>query len=115
MSLILIIGLSAVLFILSYLFIKLGERDGTHFVLQLLILGFIMGVLLLVSKATIDANCEMKLDETKTVTIVLDRMAFSFFDVKTNKWVAEKGEFEILIGASTKDIRLKSRFELKYN
>jgi len=55
------------LFILSYLFIKLGERDGTHFVLQLLILGFIMGVLLLVGKATIDANCEMKLNETKSI------------------------------------------------
>ncbi len=51
--------------------------------------------------------------ESKTVSITLDKRAFSFYDVKTKKWLAEKGEFEILVGASSKDIRLKRRFEWK--
>ena len=55
----------------------------------------------------------LKPGESKSVTMKLDTRAFSFYDVQSNMWVAEKGEFEILIGASSKDIRLKSRFELK--
>jgi hypothetical protein len=29
----------------------------------------------------------------------LDRRAFSFFDVKKHAWIAEPGEFAILVGA----------------
>jgi len=51
--------------------------------------------------------------ESKTVSITLDKRAFSFYDVKTRLWIAEPGEYKILVGASSKAIRLKRRFELK--
>lgn len=51
--------------------------------------------------------------ESKTVSITLDKRTFSFYDVKAKKWIAEPGEFEILVGASSRDIRLKGEFELK--
>jgi beta-glucosidase len=52
--------------------------------------------------------------ETKTVEFVLDKQALSFWDTKDKKWVAEPGEFEILIGSSSRDIRAKKIFELEY-
>jgi len=51
--------------------------------------------------------------EIKTVTMKINKSALSFYDVNTKKWLAEPGEFELLIGASSRDIRLKDMFELK--
>ncbi|HOO57206.1 MAG TPA: glycoside hydrolase family 3 C-terminal domain-containing protein [bacterium] len=51
--------------------------------------------------------------ETKEITFTIDSSALSFFDEKTMKWVAEPGEFEVQIGSSSRDIRLKKKFELK--
>jgi len=43
--------------------------------------------------------------ETTTVRIVLDRRAFSFYDPGRASWVLEAGDFELLIGSSSRDIR----------
>lgn len=45
-------------------------------------------------------------NETKTVTIILDKKAFSYYNVNIHDWHVESGEFEILIGASSRDIKL---------
>ena len=45
--------------------------------------------------------------ESKTVNLSLDKTSFSFFDNQINKWIVEPGKFEIMIGSSSKDIRLK--------
>src|SRR5215211_4222 len=50
--------------------------------------------------------------QTKTVTFTLDREAFWFFDITRNTWTTEPGDFEILIGASSRDIRLSETFTL---
>lgn len=44
--------------------------------------------------------------ETKRVTLILDERAFSYYDPAYGRWVAEPGEFELLIGSSSSDIRL---------
>jgi beta-glucosidase len=46
------------------------------------------------------------------VTLTLDRRAFSFYDVKKKDWSAEAGEFTILVGGSSDDIRLQDKFTL---
>jgi beta-glucosidase len=43
--------------------------------------------------------------ETATVHFVLDERAFSFYDPYREEWVAEPGAFDILVGASSRDIR----------
>lgn len=48
-----------------------------------------------------------------TVSFTLDWAALSFFSVEKDDWVAEPGMFEVLIGASSRDLRLKGSFELK--
>jgi len=50
--------------------------------------------------------------QTETVTFAIDRAAMSFFDPDKDDWVAEAGEFEVLIGASSRDIRLTESFRL---
>jgi len=50
--------------------------------------------------------------ENKTVTMVLKKDAFSFFDPVKKQWVVEAGDFIIELGASSKDVRQKQ--EIKY-
>lgn len=46
--------------------------------------------------------------EEKTVTLTLDSRAFAYYNVNINDWHIESGDFEILVGASSQDIRLKA-------
>jgi len=48
----------------------------------------------------------LKAGESKKVTIQLDDKAFRYFNVNTNKFEVEGGEWSILIGASAADIKL---------
>jgi len=52
------------------------------------------------------AKVFLKAGESRQVTIPLDDKAFRYFNVKTNQFEVEGGEYEILIGASVADIRL---------
>ena len=55
----------------------------------------------------------LKAGESKKVSFKIDKSHLSFFDTASKKWVAETGKFEVLIGSSSKDIRLKQQFNLK--
>ena len=54
------------------------------------------------------AKVFLKAGESKTVTIPLDDKAFRYFNVKTNKFEIEGGEYQVLVGASVADIKLSS-------
>ena len=54
----------------------------------------------------------LKPGETQTVSFTLDQAAMSFYDPTKKDWVAEAGAFEVWVGASSADIRLKGGFEL---
>jgi len=58
------------------------------------------------------AKVELAPKQTRTVTFTLDREAFWYFDVTRNVWTTEPGDFEILVGASSRDIRLSETFTL---
>uniref|UniRef100_A0A540VKI8 Glycosyl hydrolase n=2 Tax=Litorilinea aerophila TaxID=1204385 RepID=A0A540VKI8_9CHLR len=51
------------------------------------------------------AKVELAPGETRTVTIHLDERAFAYFDPAYGRWVAEGGQYDLLIGASSADIR----------
>ncbi len=55
----------------------------------------------------------LKKGETRRITAELDSNAFSYFKSRENKFGYDAGNFEILVGASSKDIRLKSTITLK--
>jgi beta-glucosidase len=50
--------------------------------------------------------------ERKTVTLSLARDALAYYDDLAREWIAEAGEFEILVGASSQDIRARATFTL---
>jgi beta-glucosidase len=54
----------------------------------------------------------LKPGEKQQVSIPLERSAFAYYDPGKKGWLAEKGEFTILIGSSSRDIRLDSKFQL---
>ncbi len=55
----------------------------------------------------------LKPKERTTIKLELSRRDLAFFDEKSNTWVVEDGDFEILIGSSSRDIRLKGKFRYK--
>lgn len=48
----------------------------------------------------------LKAGEEKEITVELSKRAFAYFNVNINDWHVESGEFDILVGASSRDIRL---------
>lgn len=59
------------------------------------------------------AKVELQPGETKTVTIPLDFRAFAYYDPAYGQWVTEDGDFDILIGASSVDIRYTKKVTLQ--
>ena len=59
------------------------------------------------------AKVFLKAGESKTVTIKLDDKAFRYFNVKTDKFEIDGGEYDILIGASVADIKLSGTVTVK--
>lgn len=51
--------------------------------------------------------------ESKEIEIKLNKKALAFYDSEEKKWIAESGEFEVLIGSSSKDIRLTDVIHLE--
>jgi beta-glucosidase len=51
------------------------------------------------------AKVELQPGETRTVDVPLDFRAFAFYHPAYKQWITEDGEFDILIGASSADIR----------
>jgi beta-glucosidase len=56
---------------------------------------------------------DLKAGETKTVTVKLNRRAFSYYDVGKKDWAAEAGEFGILVGSSSAKIELSGKVRLE--
>jgi beta-glucosidase len=47
-------------------------------------------------------------DETKLVSIVLDRKAFEYFDEAKGDWEVEPGSYTIAVGTSSRNLVLTS-------
>lgn len=46
--------------------------------------------------------------EIKEISLTLNKRAFAFYNVNINDWCVESGDFEILVGASSADIKLSA-------
>lgn len=46
--------------------------------------------------------------EEKTVTFQLDKRSFAYYNVELADWHVESGEFQVLVGSSSQDIRLQN-------
>ena len=54
----------------------------------------------------------VKAGETVKVSVTIDKEVMQYFDVKSDNFKFEKGEYKIAVGASSKDIKLESKINL---
>ena len=59
------------------------------------------------------AKLALEPGEAGKVTFTLDVRALSFYDPHQHAWVAEPGEFDLLVGSSSRDIRVKAKVTLE--
>ncbi len=57
---------------------------------------------------------ELKPGESQTIKFSLDRSAFEYWSPQTKEWTLDPGTFEIQVGASSRDIRLKAPVEITH-
>ncbi len=58
------------------------------------------------------ARVELKPGETRTVSVTLDRRAFSYWDVKKHDWTADRADFDVLVGGSSVSLPLHGSVRL---
>ncbi len=51
--------------------------------------------------------------ETKNVIVILNKDAFMYYSSKNDKWKLEPGEFTIMVGSSSRDIKLSKNVNIK--
>ncbi len=61
------------------------------------------------------AKVEFDVGEEKDITFTLDKRAFAYYNVDIKDWHVESGDFEILVGSSSRDIALKETINVKSN
>ena len=92
----------------SFTLKNVGERDGSE-VAQLYVSA--PGKLLFRPKKELKgfAKVFLKAGEEKRVEIPLDDKAFRYFNIKTNAWEQEPGEYTLSIAASAAEIKLEKK------
>jgi beta-glucosidase len=55
---------------------------------------------------------ELKPGESRTVAFSLEGRAFARYDEAQSRWIVDPGPYDLLVGASALDIRLKGRVEI---
>jgi len=88
-----------------------GELKGDE-VVQLYIKDLESSVIQPIKKLRSFNRVSLKKGETKTVNFILTDKDFNYWDEKTKNWNIEPGKFEIQIGASSQDIKLKKTIEV---
>jgi beta-glucosidase len=58
------------------------------------------------------AKVQLEPGKRKVVTLSIGRDALAYYDDLVHQWIAEAGEFEVLVGASSRDIRATAVFTL---
>jgi beta-glucosidase len=51
--------------------------------------------------------------EEREVSFTLQPRDLAYYDAHRKRWITEPGEFELSIGVSAEDIRVRKRFTLK--
>ncbi len=84
-----------------------GSRAG-HEVVQVYVRDVAARVFRPIHELKAFAKVYLEAGATTTVQCSLDARAFAFYDVASAQWLVEAGEFEIQVGASSRDIRGRS-------
>ena len=56
---------------------------------------------------------KLSVGEKKEIELELDKTALAFYSDVESSWIYEAGMFEVLVGSSSRDIRLQEKFEVE--
>jgi beta-glucosidase len=59
------------------------------------------------------SKVSLKPGEKKQVVFTVDKSSLAFYDVTNKGWTVEPGKFELLVGSSSRDIRVRRNIEVK--
>ena len=54
----------------------------------------------------------IKPGEEKILSIDLEKKSLAYYSSKNHRWIIERGEYEILVGSSSRDIRIKGKIKI---
>lgn len=86
-----------------------GKREGAE-VVQLYVRDVESSVERPVKELKAFKKINLKPGEKQAVSFTLSERDLAFYSVERKRWVAEPGEFEMLVGSSSRDIRLKGKY-----
>ena len=89
-----------------------GEWDGSE-VIQVYLSDCLSTVPRPVKELKYFEKVFLRKDETKKVRIDLPLESLSYYNIMLHNWVVEDGNYDILIGASSRDIRLKTTIHIQ--
>jgi beta-glucosidase len=95
----------------SFLLKNSGKMEGSEIV-QLYIQDVKSSVERPVKELKNFIKVKLQPGEKVKVELEIDQLDLSYYDEALSSWVAEPGTFDILIGSSSKDIKLQGSFEL---
>lgn len=87
-----------------------GQYDGEE-IIQLYLADKVASIVRPVKELKDFQKLFFKKGETKTIVFTIDKEKLSFYNQQL-QWVTEPGQFEVMIGASSKNILQKATFEL---
>jgi len=88
-----------------------GGRDGAE-IAQLYVAPRTGGVYRPAQELRAFARITLAAGESATVTLSLDRRGFAVYDPEPGDWTVEEGAYEIRVGASSRDTRLRDVVEI---
>jgi beta-glucosidase len=89
-----------------------GSREGDE-VVQLYVQDEYCSVVRPLKELKRFKRITLKPGEKKTVSFTLGKDAFSFYDVKAKEWIVEPGDFNVMVGSSSADIRVLKKVSLE--
>ncbi|MEI6752280.1 MAG: glycoside hydrolase family 3 N-terminal domain-containing protein [Paludibacter sp.] len=95
----------------SFKLTNTGSRDGEE-VVQLYLRDLFASVVRPVKELKDFKKVFLKSGESKEIHFIIDNEKLCFYNRKL-EWTSEPGDFDLMIGSSSKDIRLKDKFELR--
>lgn len=90
---------------------NIGRHDGSE-VVQLYVSDKQCSVLRPVKELKSFEKINLNKGESKRVTLELDESSFSYWHPESKKWTLEPGEFDLMIGSSSRDIRLSKTIQM---
>ncbi|MGV7210828.1 beta-glucosidase BglX [Oxalobacteraceae bacterium A2-2] len=88
-----------------------GKMDGEE-VVQLYLRDMVSSVVRPLKELKGFQKIRLRVGEKRTVSFTIDRDTLSFFNDEL-KWVAEPGEFKLMVGSASDDIRAETRLRLR--